>query len=292
MVQITPFLGRRTNNFQFSACRNQERAEAAKKKLEEMSGAISAQFEILLVDMKDFNSVKSAVSSLNETIDGIILNAGGPGSIVPNKDGICDVAALNVTGNALLVDELLKSNKLTKGATVLYSSSEAVRGLKEMGMPQPALGSGTVEEIKDVLNGSKFSTLKNDTFTYSVSHAKLVGTLWASAMARKFQEIRFISISPGYTTGTNFITKISGAQKCQFIFMTPIMACFKMTHGPDVGAKRYLDVLYDFDKFESGKFYASANGLTGVICDQTAFSDILANEMFQDNAYEAIHSFF
>ncbi|GFH61777.1 hypothetical protein CTEN210_18253 [Chaetoceros tenuissimus] len=237
------------------ACRNQERAEAAKANLEEMCCKTgTTKFEIIIIDIKDFKSIKGAISSLNK-IDGVILNAGGPGGIAPNKDGICDIAALNVTGNALLVDELLKSNKLAKGSTVLYVSSEYARGFKEMGVPQPTIGSGTVEEIQDILNGSKFVKLKGKrSFNATYTHVKLVGTMWTSAMARKFREIRFISISPGYTAGTNIMTNLSGLQRYVFSCMTPIMQCFKIAHSSNDGAKRYLDVLYDCEKFQSGKF--------------------------------------
>lgn len=251
----------------------------------------STDFEILLVDMKDVRSVKSVVASLNDKIDGVILNAGGPGGIAPNEDGICDIAAFNVTGNALLVDELLKSNKLAKGSTVLYVSSEFARGLKEMGVPQPTLGSGTIEEIKDILNGSTFLRLKDESFKTTYSHAKFIGTLWASAMARKYQETRFISVSPGYTAGTNINSNVLGAEKYMLMCLTPIMKFFKIAHSSNDGAKRYLDVLFDFDQFESGKFYASADGATGEISDQATFSDMFANEMLQDNVYEAIHFF-
>lgn len=41
-----------------------------------------------------------------------------------------------------------------------------------------------------------------------------------------------------------------------------------MSHGPSTGAKRYLDAMYDFEAYKTGKFYASAKGVSGSVADQ------------------------
>ena len=56
-------------------CRNQARAEAAKKDLEEKTG--KKIFEIIIGDVTDANSVRKAVEKIKEPIDAVILNAGG-----------------------------------------------------------------------------------------------------------------------------------------------------------------------------------------------------------------------
>jgi len=55
-------------------CRNQSKAEAAKKDLEEQTG--KKIFEIVIGDVSDANSVRKAVEKIKEPIDAIILNAG------------------------------------------------------------------------------------------------------------------------------------------------------------------------------------------------------------------------
>ena len=59
----------------YLGCRNEEKAKAAKLDLEESTG--KSIFEIVLIDVTDLNSVRSAVESLNEPIDALIMNAGG-----------------------------------------------------------------------------------------------------------------------------------------------------------------------------------------------------------------------
>ena len=56
-------------------CRNQVRAEAAKKDLEERTGR--KIFEIIIGDVADADSVRKAAEKITEPIDAVILNAGG-----------------------------------------------------------------------------------------------------------------------------------------------------------------------------------------------------------------------
>src|ERR1700753_3513536 len=56
-------------------CRNQVKAEAAKKDLEAQTG--KKIFEIVIGDVADANSVRHAVEKIKEPVDAVILNAGG-----------------------------------------------------------------------------------------------------------------------------------------------------------------------------------------------------------------------
>ena len=121
-------------------CRSEERAVEAKAQLERQTG--KQIFEVLLIDLKDLQSVKDAVANLDGAVDCLILNAGGPGAgpkdlTAQTTDGIANIMALNVTGNALLVKELVSADKLAKESTVVYVSSEAARGVANMGFPAP-----------------------------------------------------------------------------------------------------------------------------------------------------------
>jgi hypothetical protein len=54
---------------------------------------------------------------------------------------------------------------------------------------------------------------------------------------------------------------------------------------------RYLEAISS-DKFESGHFYASADGkVTGNVVDQSSIFPDLSNPTYQDNAAAAIHQF-
>ena len=108
----------------YLACRNFEKAKVAKKELEESTG--KNVFEILLLDTSDLTSVKKAVENLPEPVDALIMNAGGMGGKTPKtitKEGVTQMFAVNVLGHVVLVDELIKADKLTNVA--MYASSEA-----------------------------------------------------------------------------------------------------------------------------------------------------------------------
>src|SRR5579863_2457640 len=96
-------------------CRNQAKAEAAKKDLEEETG--KKIFEIIIGDVADANSVRKAVEKIKEPIDAIILNAGGvvgktAGKMTPS--GMNELAATNFLGHVIVVDKLINQDKLKK----------------------------------------------------------------------------------------------------------------------------------------------------------------------------------
>lgn len=275
-------------------CRNLERAEAAKADLEEKTGK-KGIFEVLIIDVMDFTSVRNAVSNLSDPIDGIILNAGGPGGRDISgitKDGVTNIMAVNTMGHALLVEECIQSKKLSKGSSVIYVSSEGARGVPNLGFPQPKIESGSVDEFKEAIDGSKFVKLKDQSYETTYSFAKLTGNLWSNCMSRKFPEYRFVSVSPGMTDSTQIANDFPPFKKFIFTVLSPVVKILGMSHGPDLGAKRYLDTMFDFESYKTGKFYGSVKGLIGPLGDQEQFFDALSSETFQDNAYEAIKSFF
>src|ERR1700758_5819859 len=125
-------------------CRNQAKAEAAKKDLEEKTG--KKIFEIVIGDVSDANSVRKAVEKIKEPIDAVILNAGGMVGKTAAKltpSGMNQLAATNILGNVILVDELIKRNNLRK--TVLAVSAEAVPGVKMLGVKPVSMRTSSVK---------------------------------------------------------------------------------------------------------------------------------------------------
>src|SRR5579872_841604 len=130
-------------------CRNQAKAEVAKKDLEEQTG--KKIFEIIIGDVSDANSVRKAVEKIKEPIDAIILNAGGmvgktAGKVTPS--GMNELAATNILGHVILVEELIKHGKLKK--TVQLASSEAIPGVKMLGMKPVAMKTSSIDEFAAV----------------------------------------------------------------------------------------------------------------------------------------------
>ncbi len=273
----------------YLACRNEEKAKAAKLSLEESTG--KSIFEIVLMDVSNLDSVRSAAQSLSEPIEALVMNAGGMGGKNPGEktaDGVTQMFAVNVLGHVVLLDELLKAKKLTKVA--LFAGSEAARGVPKMGMKRPALKTSSVDEFASICDGSFFGEKFDPMGAYGA--VKYVAAMWMSSVARKKQDIRVVTMSPGGTGGTDVMKDLTGIMKFMFAVVgVRLMPLFGLMHKLEVGARRYVDGLND-ESYKSGVFYGSKKPvLTGPLVDQgTIFGD-LNNEAFQDNANEAIHRF-
>lgn len=273
----------------YLGCRNQAKAQAAKTALVAETGRDI--FEIVQIDVSDPSSVRAAVAAMKTPVDAVILNAGGTGGRTPNDltaNGVTNIFAANVLGHVVLVDELLERQLVT--STVLYAGSEAARGIPKMGIAKPELEDSSVEEFISIANGSKFGPEGDPLDIYA--NIKLTAALWMGSMARRHPHIRFVTMSPGGTTGTNGMDDLPFLKKLFFKHVGGIlMPVLGMMHGIETGAKRYVDGLLN-QKFESGRFYASGTGSpTGPVVDQATIAADLANPVFQDNANQAVHQF-
>lgn len=274
----------------YLACRNKSKAEIAKQSLEESTGR--SIFQILIMDVANPISVRKAVAKLKEPIDALIMNAGGMGGKNPEKitkDGVTAITATNLLGHVVLVEELLKENKLKNIA--LFASSEAARGIKKMGMKRPNLKTSSTAEFVSVFDGTAFGDNFDPMQVYGA--VKYGGTMWMSSMARKNPKIKFISLSPGGTRGTEGFNDMPFLQRVMFkyIGMPLFMPLLGLSHSLEKGAKRFVDGISNA-ALKSGTFYASKEHvLTGAIIDQSTIFKDLNNEAYQDNAYDAIHQF-
>jgi NAD(P)-dependent dehydrogenase (short-subunit alcohol dehydrogenase family) len=273
----------------YLACRNQQKAKDAKRSLENSTG--KSIFEIIIIDVSNLESVRSVVTSLNEPIDALIMNAGGTGGKNFNEktvDGVTQIFATNILGHVVLLEELLKSKKLTQVA--LYAGSEAARGVPKMGLKRPKLQTSSVDEFVSIGDGSYFADNNDPMFAYG--HVKYMAALWVSSMSRQHPNIRFVTVSPGSTSGTNVANDLNLLMRILFAVIGPaLLPLIGLMHTLKEGARRYVKVIND-ESYDSGAFYASqAPILTGPLLNQgTIFAD-LNNETFQDNANEAIHRF-
>lgn len=271
----------------YLGCRNGEKARIAKHELEDVTG--KKIFEIINIDVSDLNSVRAAVSSLKGSVEGLVMNAGGTGGKAfqeKTKDGVTQIVAVNLLGHVALTNELLKAKKLTKVA--LYAGSEAARGVKEMGMKRPELNTSSVEEFSAICKGELFSNRKDATVPYGP--IKYMAALWMSSISREYPEIRFITMSPGATTGTEGFNTLSPVKQFVMKGMMKVMLMIGKVHKLEVGAQRFVDALIN-ESYQSGGFYASKKGLTGAIGKQSELFSDLSNEQFQDNAKVAINRF-
>jgi NAD(P)-dependent dehydrogenase (short-subunit alcohol dehydrogenase family) len=200
-------------------------------------------------------------------------------------DGVTNVFATNLLGHVVLLEGLLAEGRL--GEVAVFVGSEAVRGVPKLRMKGPSFVSTSADELASVIDGSYFANTKPD-FNLAFGQAKYIGALWMAYLARKYPDRRFVTVSPGNTTGTG---AASGLPLPMRVAAKYVMPALGLAHNLDVGAKRLVDGVTD-PTLLSGAFYASAaNKLNGPMVNQADFLPDLANLSFQDNANEAIHRF-
>ena len=274
----------------YLACRNEVKAKVAKADLEKITGR--KIFEIIIMDVSDPNSVKNAVANLLEPIDALIMNAGGMGGKTPFKvttENTTQMFASNLLGHIILTDELLKANKLKKVA--VYAGSEAARGIKSMKLAAPKLNTYSVEEFSSIINGSFFTKKQDPMECYAL--IKYMAALWMTAQTRKYSDIKFITMSPGATGGTNAMNDLNGVKRFayKYILMPFLLPLLGISHGLETGAKRFIKAITDTSLI-NGVFYASkSNKPIGEIVNQNTFLSDFDNIEYQNNVNEAFSRF-
>ena len=275
----------------YLACRNESKALAAKAELQQVPR--KADFEIVLMDTTDLTSVRSAVTTIKQPLDAVVLNAGGTGGKTPlalTAEGVTTIFATNVLGHVVLLEQLIEKDMLT--STSILTGSEAARGIPILRIKRPVFAEHSVDEFVAVLNGSFFDGRKFDP-TLAYAQVKYLGALWMSALARKHPDLRLLTVSPGYTSGTDAFRDLNVVTRIllERVVMPYLAPAFGIAHNLDVGAKRLADAVTD-ESWKSGLFYASAaKALTGPLIDQAGIVSDFGDEAIQDRADDAIHRF-
>jgi NAD(P)-dependent dehydrogenase (short-subunit alcohol dehydrogenase family) len=269
----------------YLACRNQDRAITAKAELEAATGR--RIFDIVVMDVADLGSVRTGLAAIDGSVDALVMNAGviGPQSMHLTAGGVTNVFATNVLGHVVLLEGLLAEGRL--GEVAVLAGSEAARGLPKLRMKRPSFVSTSADELATVIDGRYFADGKTD-FNLAFGQAKYIGALWMAYLARQYPNRRFITVSPGATTGTQASSGVALPVRVAAKYVMPALG---ISHKLDKGAKRLVDGVTD-PTLSSGVFYASAaNKLKGPLVNQADIFPDLANPSFQDHANEAIHRF-
>ena len=270
----------------YLACRNQDRAATAKAELEAATGRHI--FDIILMDVADPGSVRAGLAAINGSLDALVMNAGGVGGKTPmdlTADGVTYMFASNVLGHAVLLEGLLGEDRL--GEVAVFAGSESARGVPKLRMKRPSFVSTSADELASVIDGSYFADRKTDR-NLAYGQVKYIGALWMAYLARQHPHRRFITVSPGNTSGTEGPNDLGLPLRLAARYVMPYLG---ISHKLDMGAKRLVDGVTD-PTLSSGVFYASAaNKLTGPLVDQAEIFPDVANPSFQDHANEAIDRF-
>ena len=183
----------------YLACRNRDKATTAKAELEAETGR--RIFDIVLMDVADPVSVRAGLASISGSVDALVMNAGviGPQSMGLTADGVTTVFATNVLGHVVLLEGLLADDRL--GEVAVLAGSEAVRGVPKLRMKGPYFVS-TLATSSHCHRRLLFRQNKKADFNLAFGQAKYIGALWMAYLARHYPDRRFITVSPGNTTGT------------------------------------------------------------------------------------------
>ena len=256
----------------YLACRNQDRAATAKAELEAATGR--SIFDIILMDVADLGSVRAGLAAINGSLDALVMNAGVIGGKAPmdlTADGATTLFATNVLGHVVLLEGLLAEDRL--GEVAVFAGSEAARGIPKLRMKRPSFVSTSADELATVIDGSYFADRKYDR-NLAFGQVKYIGALWMAHLARQYPDLRFITVSPGNTTGTQ--AAAGAAPPLRFV-AKHIMPHLGISHALEEGSKRLVDGVTD-PTLSSGAFYASgANKLNGPMVNQANFLPDLAN---------------
>ena len=269
----------------YLACRNPGRGATAQAELEEVTDR--RIFDVVVMDVADLGSVRAGLATIVGSVDALVMNAGviGPQTLDLTADGVTTVFATNVLGHVVLLETLLAEDRL--GEVAVLAGSEAAVGVPKMRMERPSFVSTSADELATVINGSYFASGKPN-FNLAFGQAKYIGALWMAYLARQHPDRRFITVSPGATTGTQASNGLALPLRVASKYVLPALG---ISHKLDAGAKRLVDGVTD-PTLSSGVFYASAaNKLKGPMVNQADIFPDLANPSFQDNANEAIHRF-
>lgn len=255
----------------YMGCRSSAKAQVAMKTLQQhnVDGAKLAYVHFDASQSRD--EIATIVRDLAEPLNGIVLNAGGFGHdktrkpVGPNQ--VLDIHQINLIGHIQLV-EILKAESLAPGCKIVFSGSEAARGIPMMNIPNPKMGD-TTEWFEKHLKGD-FRGARDPMKIYA--ETKGFAALYFAEWARRNPDYPVWVVSPGGTAGTAAMT--AGAVPAHFKVMLPVMMplmkAMGVMHPLEDGTDRYVRVLTESHTFGSGAFVASKRGTTGEIVDQTS----------------------
>ena len=227
------------------ACRNKDRAATAKAELEAKTGR--PIFDIIVMDVADPGSVRDGLAGINGSLDALVMNAGtvgGKTALDLTADGVTTVFASNVLGHVVLLEALLTEDRL--GEVAVFAGSEAARGVPKMRMKRPSFVSTSADELATVIDGSYFAGRKTD-LALAFGQVKYIGALWMAYLARQHPDRRFITVSPGSTSGTQAPNDLKLPLRVAAKYVIPALG---MAHKLDVGARRLVDGVTDPTLFE------------------------------------------
>ena len=125
-------------------------------------------------------------------------------------------------------------------------------------------------------------------FNLAFGQAKYIGALWMAYLARQHPDRRFITVSPGATTGTKASTGLALPLRVAAKYVMPALgiptdSTWAQSDWSTVSPTRPCLAVYSTP--------ARPTRLKGPLVNQADIFPDLANPSFQDHANEAIHRY-
>lgn len=278
----------------YLSCRNDEKCQnAIKKILEENSDLKKAQFDYIILDANNLDTVTESINKLDKNIkfNSLILNAGGASSggfftHQINDKKVEKTQIINNIAHFYLVALLKNKNFLTNDVSIVYSGSEGARGIPKLGMKKPDLNldvnnNDLKKAVSCSLYGYDECLNKNPDEIQLYTLSKLYGAAWMRKLSKILgDEALVVSVSPGMTSGTAAVEKVSFFQRIMFTVFFKIFSFLGHAHGVDTGALRYIDAAErNLDFVKTGKTYGShMSTISGDLVDQVEYQAEYEND--------------
>lgn len=291
----------------YMLCRSKERARAA----------MEAIGKPKILRFLKFDATDSAETIQRDCVDklpddikikGILLNAGGFGddklnnkkarndkrqasststdttaSLADEIPVACNIAQTNIIGHAILIDRLLKANKIDSSTRIVASGSEA------------SFASGIQMDFQK----ADFEGILMGTTSLGIipgveyGWTKAILALYWAAFARHHPDLFVVTVSPGSVSTTNLLNQ--GAVPPFLRGVSKIAMFLGGSHTVSAAAKRYIDALLGEEDSSqvSGSFCASRKGYTENYGDVSTLKtgEFVGNLALQDKAWDAVNKF-
>ncbi|MEM8926322.1 MAG: SDR family NAD(P)-dependent oxidoreductase [Actinomycetota bacterium] len=262
--------------------RNQEKADAARARLVELTGL--DPFSTLVVDVAEIESSQAAAEELigrAQRFDSVLLNAGMvPNDLQRTSAGIEMAFASSLIGHHLITEALIAADLIAAdGAVVLVGSEAANDDLpKAMGMSVYDFVRGEPSDFGDdpaeaMVNFARAEGGPSYNGNRQYASTKAFSAWWSAAMARRHPgSVDFYTVSPGSNMSTNAARHMTGPFKVMLAVMRRFGRFVGMDQPVEEGAKRYIDVLHgNGGPFRNGGTYTSRpKKMTGPLVESRA----------------------
>jgi hypothetical protein len=111
----------------------------------------------------------------------------------------------------VLLESPLDKRALTEVGVL--AGSEAARGAPKVGVPVPEFTDQSVKEFSSVIEGSFFDHRRYK-MALAYGQSKYLGVLWMNSLARRYPELRLLTVSPGNTSGTEGARDMPAPSAC------------------------------------------------------------------------------